>query len=298
VLSVNELFEKAARRKGVTLAVACPDDSHVLLAVTEAARLGICDFTLVGDRVKTAEAARESGTDISGFKFIDVKEKAEACLAAARLVSDGEAGGLMKGLVDTSIILKAVLSKELDLRTDRRLSHFSVFFIQNYHKPLIITDAAINLAPDYDTFCDIISNSVAAAKRLGIECPKVALLAAKEKVDPKMPVTMIYRDIINNRRDFSETARIAGPLALDNAVSKESAVTKGIINEVAGDADILVCPNLEAGNILYKSLSFLNSSESGGMVLGSKSPIVLTSRADSAKSKLISIALAVCNSRD
>ncbi len=296
MFSIADLLETAVKKTGATIAVACPDDDHVLSAVTEAYRLGICSFILVGDKDKTEKIAVEHKFDISPFRFIDVTDKPEACLRAAKLVSDGEAGGLMKGLVDTSVILKAVLNKELNLRTDSRLTHLAVFSVPQYPKLLFVTDAAINLAPDFDCFVDIIKNSVTAVRALGVQKPKVALLAAKEKPDPKMPVTMVYQDIVNTRPDLSETAYIAGPLALDNAVSKESAVTKGIINDVAGDADILVCPDLEAGNILYKSLSFLNTTESGGIVLGSKAPIVLTSRADSAKSKLIAIAFAVCNS--
>jgi len=291
--NIKELLEKAKQRKGVTLAVPCCEDDHVLHAVDEARRMGIGSFILVGDKAATNEIAEKENIDISNYSFLDISDKSEACYAAAKLVSDGEAGGLMKGLVDTSVVLKAVLSKELNLRTGRRFSHFAVFAVPNYHKLLFVTDAAINISPDIDCFRDIIQNSVEAVRVLGIDKPKVALLAAKEKPDPKMPVTLVYQEILDNPNGLLDNAYIAGPLALDNAVSKESAITKGIYNEVAGDADILVCPNLESGNILYKSLSFLNTTENGGMILGCKAPVVMTSRADSARAKLISIALAI-----
>lgn len=200
----------------------------------------------------------------------------------------------MKGLIDTSVIMKAALNKEEGIRTDRLLSHVAAFEVSTYHKLLFVTDAAINVSPDLDGKKSIIQNAVDALNNLGIKNPKVALLAAKEKADPKMPVTLEYETLVKMNEDGQmPNCILAGPLALDNAVSKESARIKKIEGPVAADADILFCPDIEAGNILYKTLAFLTDAKNGGVVLGAARPIILTSRADSAHSKLISIILGV-----
>jgi phosphate butyryltransferase len=210
------------------------------------------------------------------------------------LVRAGEADMLMKGVLDTSILLKAALNKENGLNAGRLTSHVAVMEVPTYHKLLIVTDAAINIAPDLAGKLDIIANAVQVARAIGLANPKVALLAAVEKVNwDKMPCTADAAIITQmNRRGQLKGCIVDGPLALDNAVSAESAQIKKIVSEVAGDADILVAPDIEAGNILYKCLLDLGQAKGAGIVVGASKPIVLTSRADSAETKLASIALA------
>jgi len=284
------------------------------LEAVESAK-NIANFILVGDIEAIRRAAEAANADISRAELINEPDPEAACKSAVRLVASGKAQALMKGHVDTSIIMKAVLDKDAGMRTGRKLSHLAVFELPTYHKLLFVTDAAINIAPDTATKKEIIRNAVEAAHSLGVECPYVALLAAKEKPDPKMPVTMEAAELTRyyeHLQDVSEETvwfnpppegidekemRFAGefildgPLALDNAICPESVKIKGIKSWVAGKADILVCPDIEAGNILYKALAFLAGAKNGGVVLGAKRPVILTSRADSAESKLISIAL-------
>ena len=264
-----------------------------MLEAVAAAR-GIADFALVGDAERIRREAETAGADISGARIIDERDDAQACRIAVSMVAAGEAGALMKGLVDTSVILKAVLDKETGMRTGKHLSHMALFSLPAYHKILFVTDAAINIAPDRDAMKSIIANAVEAVSNLGVPNPKVALLAAKEKADPKMPATVEAAELAAwHRGGGISGCVIDGPLALDNAVSAESARIKGIDSPVAGDADVLVCPDIEAGNVLYKSLAFLAGGKNGGVVLGARKPVILTSRADSAESKLISIALGI-----
>ena len=291
---LQELFDRAAKRTGSVVSVAAAADLHVLEAASAAKSRGIADFVLFGDLRKIKDIATEHNIDISAMNVSDEPDNNEACRKAVALVAQGKAGALMKGLVDTSIIMKAALDRDHGMRTGRKLSHVAVFEVPAYHKLLFVTDAAINIAPNLQDKKEIIENAVAALHNLGIESPKTALLAAKEKADEKMPVTLEYVELVKMAANGEISGCILdGPLALDNAVSHESAEIKGIIGDVAGDADLLVCPDIEAGNILYKSLSFLGGAKSGGVVVGAKRPIVLTSRADSSESKLISIALGV-----
>jgi phosphate butyryltransferase len=200
----------------------------------------------------------------------------------------------MKGLTETSTIIKAALDKEKGIRGTRRLSHLAMFILDKgiYHKPLYVTDAAVNIAPDRELKKEIIENAVAAVKGMGIARPKVALLSAKEKSDPKMPVTLEYDELVKLNREGWLEADLQ-LLSLDGAVSPESCKIKGIEGPVAGDADILFAPYIEAGNVLYKSLTQFTKAAVGGVILGAKAPIILTSRSDSAENKLLSIALGV-----
>ena len=294
IKKLEHLYNVAAARERATVSVACADDAHVLQAVGEAYARRIANFILVGDAAKIREQAQACHVDIAAFEVVHEAEAAATCRKAVSFVTSGRAQAVMKGLVDTSVIMKAVLDKENGMRTGQKLSHVAAFEMPAYHKLLFVTDAAINIAPDIETKKAIIQNAVAAVTSLGIKNPKVALLAAKEKTDPKMPVTMEAAAIA----DMYQNGKISGcildgPLALDNAVSIESAALKGISSPVVGDADILVCPNIESGNILYKSLAFLGGGQNGGVVVGAARPVILTSRADSAQSKLISIALGV-----
>ena len=257
----------------------------------------IANFILVGDMKKIRHAAESANVNIDRCIIVDEPDTDAACKLAVQFVSSGKAKALMKGRVDTSIIMKAALDKDAGMRTGRKLSHLAVFEVSAYHKLLFVTDAAINISPEISVKKEIIHNAVEAVIALGIKMPKVALLAAKEKADEKMPVTLDAVALVAQHRaleaPLDKKFMLGGPLALDNAICPESVKIKGIECAVAGDADILVCPDIEAGNILYKSLAFLAKAKAGGVVLGAKRPIILTSRADSAESKLISIALGV-----
>jgi len=291
-----EIFAKAKQKEGAAVAVACAADAHVLAAADMAAKESIAGFILVGDEDKIRKTAAEAGVDISRFEIVHEPDDIAACKTAVSLVAAGRAGALMKGSIDTSVVMKAALDKEGGMRSGKKLSHIAAFEVAGYHKLLFVTDAAINLAPDIDGKKDILANAISALHNMGVHMPKAALLAAKEKADEKMPVTMEYAEIVKLHKAggfFSDNAIIDGPLALDNAVSAESCAIKGINSPVGGDADLLFCPDIEAGNILYKSLAFLAGAKNGGVVIGAKRPIILTSRADSAESKLISIALSV-----
>ena len=286
------MYKKTAEQTKATVAVAAAEDPNVLEAIVDAQEIAL--FTLVGDKEKILKEAEDLKLDISPCEIINEPDPINACKVAVNLVAADKAQALMKGLIDTSVIMKAVLDKDAGMHTSRKLSHLAVFEVPAYHKLLFVTDAAINIAPDINEQQEIIQNAIDAVKSLGISLPKVALLAAKEKADPKMPATMDAAQLTNRFRKGEITGCILdGPLALDNAVSAESIKIKGIKSPVGGDADILVCPNIEAGIILYKTLAFLGNAKVGGVVLGAKRPVILTSRADSAESKRISIALGI-----
>jgi phosphate butyryltransferase len=290
--TISDLIKKAIEKKSAVIAVAVAQDHHVLEAIKEAYQLGIADFILIGDKEKIEAIAKGIQMDLSPFEIIDIPDIVEATQKAVEIVSQNKATVLMKGLVDSSIVLKATLNKQAGLRTSKKLSHIAVFEVPTYHKLLFITDSAINIEPDLTTKKEIIQNAIEAVRKTGISQPKVALLAAKEKVDEKMPVTLEYEQLVEmNKKDEIINAILAGPLSLDLAVSKEAAKIKNIHNPVCGDADILVCPNIESGNILYKALAFLANAKNGGIVLGAKVPIIMTSRADSSENKLAAIAL-------
>lgn len=240
------------------------------------------------DVVDALTAARDLGL-IAGWK-VGEGEGAASAASAVRMVADGEADVLMKGLLDTSIVLKAVLNAEHGLRTESLLSHVGVFDVDRYPKLLAVTDPAMNIAPDVEAKAGIIRNAVTVTRALGIETAKVACLAAKEKVNPKMLATVDAAELAS--REFAG-AIVGGPLALDNAIDPESVRLKGIDSPVAGDADVLLVPTIEAGNVLYKALNFLAHAQGAGIIVGAKAPIVLTSRADDEATKLNSIALAL-----
>lgn len=284
-----------AKSKGLKkIAVAVAQDEEVLKAVKSAVNEKICVPVLVGDKEKIKEIAEEIGFDLNNLEIIDEKDGNEASRKAVELVSSGKADIVMKGLIDTSVILKAVLDREIGLRTGNILSHAAVFAIERYHKVVLITDAAMNIAPNADEKRQILENSLVLSHSLGVEKPKVAVICAKEKVSSKMQATVDAQELVQMYKDGMIAGCIVdGPYALDNAISREAAELKGIKGEVAGDADILLMPNIEAGNVLYKSLTYFAGAENAGIILGAKAPIVLTSRADSDVAKLNSIALAV-----
>ncbi len=285
----------AARQSGMArIALVAAEEASVLEAVTEAYAAGLARPILIGDPDKIRAIAARAGLDISPFEILSEPNPVRAAVFGVRLVVEGKADMLMKGLVDTSVLLKAVLDKETGLNTGRLVSHVAVMEVPSYHKLLFVTDAAINIDPDLNAKLDIIANAVIAARALGVTLPKVALLAAIEKVNAaRMPCTVDAAVITQmNRRGQVKNCIVDGPLALDNAVSAESAHIKRIESEVAGDADILVAPDIEAGNILYKCLLDLGGAKGAGILMGPARPVVLTSRADSALTKLASIAFA------
>ncbi|MCE5257093.1 MAG: bifunctional enoyl-CoA hydratase/phosphate acetyltransferase [Spirochaetaceae bacterium] len=295
---ISEIVNRAVAGGRAKLAVAAAQEASVLEAVRDAYDAGIVEPVLVGEPAAIAAAAREArdgaGVDISGFEIVPAADGYGAAATAVQLVKTGRADILMKGLIDTSILLKAVLNKETGINSGCLASHVAVMEVPTYHKLLVVTDAAINIAPDLAGFIDIIKSATKVAKALGTDMPKVAMLAAVEKVNAdKMPCTVTAAILTQmNRRGQIKDCIIDGPLALDNAISSESARIKHLDSEVAGDADILVTPDIEAGNILYKCLLDLAQAKGAGIVMGAAKPIVLTSRADTADTKLASIALA------
>lgn len=294
IKSFVDLISLAQEKGKKRLSVAVAEDKPVLEAVKAAVDLNIVQPILVGNKLKIEEISKEIGLDLSNVEIIDEKDGVLAARKATELVSSEKADILMKGLIDTSIIMKQVLDKEIGLRTGRIISHVAVFDVKTYHKIFLVTDAAMNISPDLDQKKGIIENSVELAHALGIDIPKIAVVAAKEKVSPKMEATVHAKELADmNSNNQIKDCIVEGPFALDNAISKEAAEHKGIKSVVAGDADILLMPDIEAGNVLYKSLTFLAGSKSAGIILGAKAPIVLTSRADSQEAKLHSIVLGV-----
>jgi len=277
------------------VAVAAAGESHVLESVAAAYAQGLADFILFGDMAKMQQIAAAEGIDLSVFTLHDVADPTEAAAQAVAAVRNGQANVLMKGLIETSPLLRAVLDKENGIRGERRLSHLAMFQMPElmYSKPLFLTDAAVNISPTPQLRQEIIENAVIAMHALGVENPKVALVCAKETVDPNMPITAEYAGLAaQNQAGWLPGAQVYGPLALDGAVSKEAAETKGIHHPVAGDADLIVCPDLAAGNMFYKALTMFADVPVGSTLLGAKAPIIISSRSDSAQNKLNSIRLA------
>ncbi len=293
IKSFAEVIKSARERGPKTIAVAVAQDADVLNAVSRAHREGIANSILVGDKEEILSIAAQQGIDIEGFEIMDQPDKATACQRAVELVSTGRADIVMKGLVDTSIILKAVLADE-SLRGQNVLSHVGVAEVNGYDRLLVFSDAAMIIAPDLGQKAQILENAVKAARALDIDNPKVAIVCAVEKVNPKMPATLDAQELVKmNQEGRIKDCMVGGPFALDNAVSVEAAKHKGIEHPVAGRADVLIVPDIEAGNILYKSFVYFARAKNAGVIVGAKVPIVLTSRADNEEAKLNSIALAV-----
>ncbi|WP_152614725.1 phosphate butyryltransferase [Jeotgalibacillus alimentarius] len=295
----EDIFRKAESAAGATVAVAAADDQEVLKAVEMAIEKRLGRFILVGDEQAINSIIRQSFPALDQHEAIEVHHAAhsQAALEAVKLVSSGRAGVLMKGHVETSVLLKAVLNKEVGLRTGRVLSHVALFEVPSIERSIFVTDAAMNIAPDLNQKVQIVNNAVKIAHGAGLENPSVAPLAAVETINPAMQATLDAAALTQmNRRGQIKGCVIDGPLALDNAVSETAAAHKGITGPAAGKADILLVPSIESGNILYKSLMYFGNSKVGAVISGAKAPIVLTSRADTAESKLYSLALAICTS--
>ncbi len=290
---LTDLYKLAGKNKKKIIAVAAAHNRHVLEAAVFASSTNLADSILIGNAKEIETIAFENNFNISGFEIIDTPDDMSSAITAVKLIHDNKADILMKGLLNTATIIKAVLNKEYGLIQQKRLSHLALFELKNYHKLLAMTDGAINIAPSVQRKADIIGNAVEYLNKLGIETPKVAALAGVEFVNPNMPATLDAAKLKEmNQNGEIKNCIIDGPLAFDNAVSKESARNKEIISDVAGDADLLLVPDIEAGNILYKSLIYMADAKCAGIVIGAKVPIVLTSRSDSKTTKLNSIALA------
>jgi phosphotransacetylase len=290
----EQLLIRCKNLAPVPTAVAHPCEATALAGAVEAARQGLIIPMLVGPARKIADTAASASIDLGNLEIIDVAHSNAAAAKSVDLVREGRAEILMKGSLHTDELMGAVVSREGGLRTGRRISHVFVMDVPTYHKVLIVTDAAINIAPNLEDKVDICQNAIDLAISLGLEKPKVAVLAAVETVTSKMPATIDAAALCKMaERGQIKGGLIDGPLAFDNAISKEAAVTKGIESEVAGDPDILLTPDLESGNILAKQLTFLANADSAGLVLGARVPIILTSRADSVRSRIASCAVAM-----
>lgn len=290
---LNELVEKAKEKRTRKISVAAAGDQDVLEAIRNASKENIIEPILVGEKRKIIEISKKIKFDVSKIRIIDEEDKLKASQIAVKLVKDGEAEILMKGLVSTGMLLKAVLNKENGLRKGETLSHIALFETPFYHKLLGVTDAAMNVDPDLSDKIEIIKNGVEAFHKIGNSNPKVAIVGSVETINPRMEATMHAATIsMMNYRKQIKGCIIDGPLAIDNAVSNKSAELKGIVSDVAGDTDMILAPNIDGANILYKSLNFLGGAASAALIMGATAPIVLTSRADSEKSKFLSIALA------
>jgi len=293
---LTQLDDLLKLNKGLSpkkIAVAAAEDEHVLKSLKLAIEKKLIIPVLVGEKTKIKKIASAIGLDISTFEIHEEASPKEAALTAVRIIHSGEADILMKGMVTTAHLLKAVLNKDFGLKLSTTLSHLAIFELHHYHKLLGISDAAMNIAPSKEEKVAIVNNAVSIFNGLGYTLPKVAALAPLEIVNPKIESTTDAALLsAMNRKGQIKNCLLEGPYALDIAVSKEAAGHKKIDHPVAGDADILITPDLNSGNILYKSLAFLGGGVSASIIAGARVPIVLTSRSDSEMSKLYSIALA------
>lgn len=294
IRDLSELLRKSKSRPMRRMVVAAAEDEHVLKALQDAVKERIIIPLLVGDKEKIEQIAQSIGFVLDGIELVDNREgSAVSARIAVAKVKSGEADFIMKGFVSTADLLKAVLDKESGLRTDQLLSHVAFFESPYYHKIFCVTDVAMNIAPDLDTKVQIIHNAVKACQGIGLENPKVAVAAAVEIVNPKMEAT-VHADQLKemNAKGLLKGCIVDGPFAIDIAVSATAARHKGIGGEVAGDCDVILAPDIEAGNMFYKALNFLGGATSAAVVMGASVPVVLTSRSDDERSKLLSIALA------
>ncbi|WP_411034862.1 bifunctional enoyl-CoA hydratase/phosphate acetyltransferase [Shinella sp. BYT-45] len=277
-------------------AIVHPVKPNVIEAAEEAARERLIVPVLVGPAARITAAAKEASVDIAGWEIVDTEHSHAAAAKAAELAASHHVGAIMKGSLHTDELLGAIVRADSGLRTERRISHCYLMSIGSYPKPFIITDAAVNILPELLVKADIVQNAVDLWRVVfGDERPaKVAVLAAVETVNPKMQATLDAAALCKmaDRRQITDCL-IDGPLAFDNAINVEAAREKGIVSQVAGDADILVVPDIEAGNMLAKQLTFLGGAEAAGIVLGARVPVILTSRADNERARLLSAALAV-----
>lgn len=290
----ERLIQTAQTRPAIKVAVAHPCDDVSLEGAVEAARLHLIEPILVGPASRIQGVAQRAGLDIAGMEMVDAEHSHASAAKAVELVTAGRAEALMKGSLHTDELMGAVVSRQGGIRTARRISHCFIMDVPGHPDALIITDAAINIAPTLDDKVDIVQNAIDLAHAMGVAEVRVAILSAIETVSAKVPSTIEAAALCKMAdRGQITGAVLDGPFALDNAISPQAAAIKGIVSPVAGRANILVVPDLEAGNMLAKSLSFLAQADAAGIVLGARVPIILTSRADSLLTRLASCAVAV-----
>jgi len=290
----ERLIERAGKYPAMATAVAHPCDAAALESAVEASRLGLLKPILVGPAVRITDVAARAGLDIGAFDVVDSKHSHDSAAKAVELVKAGRAEALMKGSLHTDELMGAVVARESGIRTARRISHCFVMDVPSHADALIISDAAVNIAPTLEVKVDIVQNAIDLAHAMGADDVRVAILSAMEQVNPKV-LSTIEAAALCKMADRGQItgAVLDGPLALDNAISLEAANIKHIVSPVAGRANVLIVPDLEAGNMLAKSLSFLAGADAAGIVLGARVPIILTSRADSHLTRLASCAVGV-----
>ncbi|MHB9094447.1 MAG: phosphate butyryltransferase [Eubacteriales bacterium] len=294
VKSFAELLDAAKKCPRKKVAIAVAQDPEVLEAAKACQESGLADAILVGDAAEIAKIAQDKKIELNNFEVIHESDVEAAVRRAVLMVHTGKADMLMKGAVQSPVVLKAVLDKNIGLRTGRVLSHVAVFESPGYDRLMLMTDAGMNIVPTFEQKVDMVKNAVCVARSLKIEKPKVAVIAGLELVNPDMPSTIDAAMLSKMaERGQIKDCIIDGPLSLDLALSKESARAKGVTSPVAGQADLLVLANIDAANVLYKALVFLGGAKITGLVVGAKAPVILTSRADSHEAKLVSVAIGV-----
>ncbi len=293
-MKFSEIIEKLQQdNTKMVVSVACAGDEDVLKALEKARSEGLINAILVDEKKKIEEVASKLGVDLSNYEIVDAANEQEAAFKAVQLIREKKADMIMKGMIQTATYLRAILNKETGLRSGKLISHVAFFEVETLGRTICVTDAAMNVAPTLEEKVEIVKNAVLATTAFGIKEPKVALLGAVEVVNPSMEATLHAAAIAKMAdRGQIKGAIVDGPFALDNAISKEAAEHKKIKSPVAGQADILVAPDIEAGNILYKSLGFIAKAKAGAILVGAKVPAILTSRADSDENKHLSIVTA------
>lgn len=292
IKNFDQLIDKVKQNNRMRLAVAAAQDEDVLLAVSEAKRMGLVEPILVGDKVKIEQLLEKLNITDKNFEIIDEKDLIQSAKAAVELVRLNKADFLMKGILQTADIMRAVLDKEIGLRTDKLISHVMVYQVENYEKLIYLTDGGMNVAPDLDQKVQILKNAIEVCKAMGLQKIYASCIAGAETVNPKIQATIDAKAIADMKDIWeSQGVFVDGPVALDLAISEEACKHKGYKGEGGGKADILLVPYYEVGNALGKSLTYFGNAKSAGIIMGAKVPIVLVSRADTAESKLLSIAL-------
>ena len=292
--SMDAIREKALTLPRQTVAVACAQDAEALKAVAQAHALGLAHFILVGNTDKIKKLADRTELDLTAFELVDARGEAGGAAATVAVVASGRAQILLKGFLDSSVLFKAVLDRNAGLRNGATVSHTVVMDVPGFDKLYLLTDAAMIIRPDLQTKRQIVLNAVQVARALGNPDPVVGVLCESEKVNPKMPATVDAAALVEmNRCGELPGCRVGGPYALDNAISEQAARHKGMKDPLAGKADILLAPDLAAGNIFYKSLMYFARARSAGVVVGTKAPVLLNSRADSHETKINAVALGI-----
>ncbi|MDR1874865.1 MAG: bifunctional enoyl-CoA hydratase/phosphate acetyltransferase [Synergistaceae bacterium] len=298
IRSLAQMIEEAKKlcaakgKKRVSVAMA--EDAGLISAIEEARRDGLIEATLVGDAVKVKACITEAGASVGDYTIIDEKNEARCGIVAVTEVSSKRADIYMKGQLHTDHFLRGMLNKEAGLRSGKVISHCYFHEVEGYDRIFFVADAAFNTYPDLKQKADILQNTVNFARALGVECPKVACLAAVEVVNPDMPCTLDAAALVQmNQRGQIKNCVVDGPLALDNAINEEAAKIKKIASPVAGKADVLLVPHIDAGNMLSKAIVYFSKNETAGIIIGAAAPVILTSRADSPRAKMLSVAAAV-----